>query len=419
MGNWFKELQDRGLIQDVSDEERLSSYGAQTGFYVGFDPTAPSLQLGNLVPLVVAMHLASAGLKPYILFGGATGSIGDPSGKDKERSLLERTVIEKNIATQEAQVLKLFATRGLTATFVNNYEWTKELSVLEFLRDTGKHFTVNYMLAKEVVKTRLEGNGISYTEFSYMLLQSLDFDYLLRNHNVSIQFGGSDQWGNITAGLELIRRKGSGEAAAFSFPLLTNSEGKKFGKSEGGAIWLDETLTSPYRMHQFLLNTEDADSLRYLKVLTFIPLEELEALEQEHLAHPEQRLAQTRLADTLVSFIHGDEALASANRSRNVLFGGTLDGISEIELLEIFQGVPSSEVQKSEIVELPVAELYAGSSLAASRGEAKRLITQGGAYVNGVRVDDPQQTVGTLSLPFEGVIVLRSGKKKYHLVKLT
>ena len=416
---WLKNLRSRGLIQDVSDEERLAGLPEGSGFYVGFDPTAPSLQLGNLVPLVVAMHLAEAGFTPYILFGGATGAIGDPSGKDKERSLLPRETIDANIATQQSQTSELFKRRGLTPQFVNNFDWTHDVSMLEFLRDVGKHFTVNYMLAKEVVKTRLDSAGISYTEFSYMLLQALDFDYLFPEKGVRLQFGGSDQWGNITAGLEYIRRRGTGEAVAFSFPLITNSEGKKFGKSADGAIWLDGDLTSSYKLHQFLLNVEDDEAISHLQVFTFVDLEEIESLKKEHLASPEKRLAQQRLADEIVALVHGEDAVQSVNKSRKVLFGGSLEGITEEELLQVFEGVPSSEVSKKEALEQSIVECFAESSLASSRGEAKRLISQGGCYVNDERVTDPQAPMKDCPQPFQKVIVLRSGKKKYHLLKLT
>lgn len=415
---WFQELTGRGLFQDISDEERLASLPSGSRFYVGFDPTAPSLQLGNLVPLVVAIHLARGGLLPVILFGGATGSIGDPSGKDKERTLLEAETITANIERQRKQVEKLFRDLSVAPEFVNNLDWTQSVPVLDFLRDTGKHLTVNYMIAKEVVKTRLEGHGISFTEFSYMLLQAMDFDHLLRTSDVVLQIGGSDQWGNITAGLELIRKKGSGEAVAFSFPLVTDSAGKKFGKSEDGALWLDKALTSPYKLHQYFLNVDDVDAIRYLKIFTFLTLEEIQEVEKAHLAAPEKRLAQNTLADQLVELIHGKDELDAAKKSREVLFGGSLEGISEDRLLEIFEGVPSSERRRADIIEQPVIETFTGSSLAQSRGEAKRLISGGGGYVNNVRVEDSQALLNSLPLPFPNVVVLRSGKKKYHLIRI-
>lgn len=415
---WFQDLTARGLFHDISDEDRLTSLPVGSRFYVGFDPTAPSLQIGNLVPLMVALHLSRAGFQPVILFGGATGFIGDPSGKDKERSLLPQETIVENIKRQKEQVSKLFRDLSVTPEFVNNFDWTHDISILDFLRDTGKHLTVNYMIAKEVVKTRLEGNGISFTEFSYMLLQAMDFEHLLRTSQVVLQIGGSDQWGNITAGLELIRKKGTGEAVAFSFPLITNSDGKKFGKSEGGALWLDPTMTSPFRLHQFMLNVDDADAVRFLKIFSLLSLEEIGEIEEQHLSHPEKRIAQNKLADSIVGLIHGEASLQSAQKSREVLFGGSLEGLTEETLLEIFEGVPSSERKRSEIQDQPVIETFTGSSLAQSRGEAKRLIAGGGGYVNNIRIEDSQTPLNSLPLPFPNVIVLRSGKKKYHLIRL-
>ena len=276
----MRELSWRGLVQEMSDPEMFSKLRAGDAFYIGFDPTAPSLQVGNLVQILVAIHLTKAGLKPILLFGGATGMIGDPGGRSAERNLLELSVVADNVTRQELQAKTLWERAGQTCTptFVNNLTWSKDVSMLSFLRDIGKHFTVNYMIAKESVKTRLSGDGISYTEFSYMLLQAFDFLHLYQNNNVRLQFGGSDQWGNITAGLELIRRKIQGDAYAFCGPLITNSEGKKFGKSAGNAVWLDPKLTSPYKFHQFWLNVPDADVIRLLKVFTFESEESIKAI---------------------------------------------------------------------------------------------------------------------------------------------
>lgn len=412
-------LRARGLVHDCSDEKAMLNLKPQDGFYVGFDPTAPSLQLGNLVPLVVTIHLAKAGLTPVLLFGGATGAIGDPSGKSAERQLLERATIESNIANHQRTVSGIFERLKIKPHFVNNYDWTKDISVLEFLRDVGKHFTVNYMVAKEVVKTRLGGEGISFTEFSYMLLQANDFLHLHQHHNCKLQIGGSDQWGNITAGLELIRRKIQGEAVAFSIPLLTDSQGKKFGKSEGGTLWLDPSATSPYRFHQFWLNVADADVGRYLRVFTFFEEDEIQALEKATKEAPEKRAAQNALADSVCSLVHGESATRDARRCAEVLFGGSLDGLSSQQLEEIFQDSPSSTLLRSQILKSSFAEILTTSGLVKSKGEAKRLIQNGGAYLNNQRVNDVDFQVSDDATLASGVLVLRSGKKQYHLVKVT
>jgi tyrosyl-tRNA synthetase len=416
-------LQSRGLIQDISDEAGIRNLPPKTPFYVGFDPTAPSLQIGNLIPLLVALHLGRAGFTPIILFGGATGTIGDPSGKSQERQLLTHDTIEKNVAHQSEQVRTLFARLNLTVSFVNNFDWTKDISILDFLRDTGKHFTVNYMIAKEVVKTRLEGAGISFTEFSYMLLQAYDFCHLYQNKGCKIQIGGSDQWGNITAGLELIRKRLQGEAYGFSWPLLTNAQGKKFGKSESGTLWLDPTMTSPYTFHQFWLNTEDADVIRLLKIFTFLSEGEIQGIEQEMQKAPEKRPAQKLLADTICTLVHGEEATLDAKRSAQVLFGGSLEGLSEEKLVEIFKDVPSKTLTKGEVAGATAIDLFVASGALSSKGEARRLITSGGAYINNERVTGETLPLGENPAMQEAlsknVLVLRTGKKSYTLVKLT
>jgi tyrosyl-tRNA synthetase len=414
------ELQWRGLIQDTSDPELFSKLRAGDSFYIGFDPTAPSLQVGNLVPLIVSIHLTRAGYNPILLFGGATGMIGDPGGRSAERNLLPLEQVAKNVQLQEAQAKKLWESAGLSRApqFVNNLEWTKDVSVLTFLRDIGKHFTVNYMLAKDSVKSRLSGDGISYTEFSYMLLQGFDFLHLYQHHNCRLQIGGSDQWGNITAGLELIRRKIQGDAYALSFPLITNSEGKKFGKSAGNAVWLDATLTSPYKFHQFWLNVPDSDVVKLLKIFTLEPRETIEQAETSLANNPERREAQKLLADSLCTLVHGAEATADAKNCAQALFGGSLDGISTAQMLDIFGDAPSSEISRAQAAELDIVTLV-GSTLAKSKGEARRLIQGGGIYVDNERVSDETTKVENTRILERGILVLRSGKKNYHLVKLT
>lgn len=417
MTHFIDELRWRGLLHDITDEAGIRKLEAGSSFYVGFDPTAPSLQVGNLVALIAAIHIARSGIIPLILFGGATGAIGDPSGKNAERQLLDRQTIDNNLLFQTQQVRKIFERAGITPYFVNNLDWTRNVTILEFLRDIGKYFTVNYMLAKDVVKTRLDGEGISYTEFSYMLLQSFDFLHLFKERNCRLQLGGSDQWGNITAGLELIRKKLQGEAYALSWPLLTNAQGKKFGKSEGGAIWLDPERTSPFRFHQFWLQTEDADAARMLRIFTFLTAQEIEDLEQSTRTAPEQRRAQRALADAVCDLVHGPERTQEAKRSAEVLFGGSLDGIEDRRLEEIFADVPSSLLPRARIPGMKYVELLVECGLAKSKGEARRLVQNGGAYLNNQRVSDAELLVEGAA-GGSALLILRSGKKAYHLVKL-
>jgi len=410
-------LRERGLIHDESDQEGIRNLGPGDSFYVGFDPTARSLQIGNLVPLIVTLHLAKAGLKPIILFGGATGLIGDPSGKSEERKLLPEETIAQNVETQTLQVKTIFGRHGVEAQFVNNLDWMNELSVLKFLRDAGKYITVGYMLQKEVVKTRVADEGISFGEFSYMVLQAYDFLHLYTTENCKLQIGGSDQWGNITSGLELIRKKIHKPAYAFSAPLITDSSGKKFGKSEGKTLFLDAQITSPYKLHQFLLNADDKDVIAYLKIFTFLELQEIDRLEQALKSAPEKREAQKVLADTVCTFVHGEQATQDAKRSAEVLFGGSIAGLSESLLLDIFSEVPSSEVLRSELLEKTAIDILTETEMLKSKGEAKRLISSGGVYLNNERVKDPASSVADFLQDGSNVLIIRTGKKNYHLIK--
>jgi len=419
--HFLDELSWRGLLQDVTDEAGLRKLGAGEKFYVGADPTAPSLHFGSLLVLLTSMRVARFGLEPIILFGGSTGFIGDPTGRRTERLLLTPEVIATNVQSLSAQVRTIFDRVGVKATFVNNYDWTKDVSVIEFLRETGKYLTVNYMLAKDSVSARMESeSGISFTEFSYMLLQAFDFCHLHQTAGCKIQFGGSDQWGNITAGLELIRKKVQGEAYAFSIPLLVDSTGKKMGKSEGNPVFLDAKLFSPYRFHQYLLNTADADVVRLLKMATFFSREEITALEAEMTAHPEKRTAQKALADAVCTIVHGEDATAGAIRSAEVLFGGgSLAGLSDSQLGEIFSEVPSTEMTRAALQSCSVLDLFAQTGISKSKGEARRLVESGGAYVNNERVEDGAQPLTALSQHPSSMLVLRAGKKNYHVVRLT
>jgi tyrosyl-tRNA synthetase len=408
-------LREKGLVQDYSDLELFKKLPAGSTFYVGFDPTASSLQLGNLVPLILSIHLAKAGYQPILLFGGATGLIGDPSGKSKERPLLAPEVVHENIQRQMQQASSIFKRCGLNdLRFVNNLDWTKDVSILDFLREVGKHFTVNYMLAKDSVKNRLEDGGISFTEFSYMLLQSFDYLHLYQNYNCRLQIGGSDQWGNITSGLELIRKKIAGEAYALSIPLLTNAHGKKFGKSEGGAIWLDADLTPPYQLYQYLLNVGDTDAIKYLKLFSFSPASDLNEITRQANAEPEKRITQHLLAKELCTLIHGDEATQEAIKSSEALFSGDLENFTPDKIRSMFSAAPSTDISAAKLSEFTYVDLLSSSGIVSSKGEARRLISGGGAYFNEKRIEDPAQKVPTLTAG--QVIVLRSGKKKYLLV---
>jgi tyrosyl-tRNA synthetase len=404
------DLEKRGLLFDIANRETLKP----CPFYLGIDPTAPSLQIGNLVGLLTTARLAQAGYEPIILFGGATGSIGDPSGKSAERRLLDRSEIQANIEAQKKQVSALFSKLNITPKFVDNYDWTHNISILDFLRDTGKHFTVNYMLAKDSVKNRIEGDGISFTEFSYMLLQALDFLHLYENHGCKLQVGGSDQWGNMTAGLELIRRKVSGEASVLCWPLLTDKAGRKFGKSEADTIWLDPKLTSPYKCYQYLLNVPDDEVIKLLKIFSFKSLREIEEIEKEFKEAPEKRIAQKELAESLVTLIHGNDKASEAINATSVLFGGgNLNELPVAILREVFSEVPHCSIKKDESIS--ASELFVKAGAVKSKAEARRLISGGGAYVQGERVNSPDESI---NLNRE-VLILRSGKKSYFLIEVT
>jgi len=417
--NIFKELEWRGFIHETSDEQFEELLPRQQVFYAGFDPTAASLQLGNLIPLIAVIHLARAGLKPIILFGGATGFIGDPSGKSQERKLLDPQTIERNVKLQSAQIRAIFSRLKLEATFVNNLDWTHQVTLLDFLRDTGKHFTVNYMISKEVVKNRLESSGISYTEFSYMLLQAYDFLHLFKSHDCTMQIGGSDQWGNITAGLELIRRKGfAGKACAFCIPLLTDTQGRKFGKSEAGSLWLDPDQTSPFELHQFFLNREDAELGKLLAIFTQLEKSDIDQIILDHQQQPEKRLAQNVLADQVVDLVHGPDGLKVAKQGAGVLFGGQLEDIDDATLDMIARDIPASDLERAQLADMTVFEFLVAATLVKSKGEARRLVDGGGAYLNNNRIVDGSVGVETLLPADRTKVLLRSGKKKYHLVNL-
>lgn len=407
------ELRARGLVQEVTNEELFRSLSSNDSFYHGIDPSASSMHLGNLVGVIFSVRLARAGIKPVMLFGGSTGSVGDPSGRSSERPILSREEIDKNCASIAAQVKNVFDRINVTPTFVNNYDWTQPVSVLDFLRDIGKYITVNYMLAKDSVTSRINStDGISFTEFTYMLLQGFDFYHLKKNHGCKLQVGGSDQFGNMTAGLEIIRKKDAGEAAVLSYPLLLDSEGKKFGKSAGNAVWLDPKRFSPFEFYQYWLNIADNEIEKMLKVFSLRSLDEIASLLKEHAIAPEKRLAQKTLAYELTEIVHSKATADEAVASSQVLFGGSTKDLSDEALLAIFANVPSSEITKTP--SYTALDLFAGSSLCKSRGEAKRLIESGGAYIDQDRVTSVDTKIETT----KQVILLRSGKKNYHLLKI-
>ncbi|MEV0157064.1 tyrosine--tRNA ligase [Micromonospora sp. NPDC050686] len=411
-----EDLRWRGLIQDSTgpDELRELLDGGTATFYVGFDPTAPSLHVGHLMQVMTARRLQLAGHRPLLLVGGATGQIGDPK-ESAERTLNSPEVVAGWVRRIRDQLAPFVSYTGENAAqLVNNLDWTGEMSVVEFLRDVGKHFPVNKMLAREVVKARLE-SGISFTEFSYQLLQANDFFELHRRHGCQLQYGGSDQWGNITAGVDYIRRRGAGPVQAFTTPLVTRSDGTKFGKTEGGAVWLDPEMTSPYAFYQFWVNADDRDVSRYLRYFSFRSRGELEELEKATAERPQARLAQRALAEELTTLVHGEREMAQAVAASQALFGrGSLAELSAATLRAAL--TEAGLVHLTEL--LDVAGLLKESGLVPSMKEARRVITEGGAYVNNVRVSDVGATVSTDELLHGRYLVLRRGKRSFAGVEL-
>lgn len=420
--NFIEELRWRGMLQDImpGTEELLNK--EMVSGYVGFDPTADSLHMGNMVSVLLLARLQKAGHKPYALVGGATGMIGDPSGKSQERNLLDEDLLQHNVECIKKQLSRFldFENGENKAVLVNNYDWIKDFTLLSFLRDVGKHLTVNYMLSKDSVQKRLE-TGLSFTEFSYQLIQGYDFYHLYKNHGIKLQMGGSDQWGNIVSGTELIRRMAGGEAFAATAPLLTKADGTKFGKSEQGNIWIDANKTSPYKFYQFWLNVGDEEAVKLIKVFTFLPKEEIDALTAAHLEAPHLRILQKRLAEEVTVWIHSKEALQKAQAASDILFGkGTAEGLkalSESEILDIFEGVPQFKVNKADIengvnaLQL-VAEL---TQIFPSKGEARRMFQNNGVLVNKTQVGDAE-IINANALLNGKFILVQKGKKSYNLV---
>ena len=417
------DLEWRGLIAHSTDREALGAALAEgsVAFYVGFDPTAPSLHMGNLLQLVTARRLQDAGHRPFLLVGGATGLIGDPR-ESGERTLNPIETVHGWVERLRGQIQPFLDFEGdNAATMVNNYDWTQPMSVLDFLRDVGKHFPVNRMLARDVVRTRLEA-GISFTEFSYVLLQSMDFLELYRQHGVTLQFGGSDQWGNLTGGVELIRRADAAQAHAFATPLITKADGTKYGKSEGGALWLEPSMMSPYAFHQFWLNVEDEKVGELLRVFTFLSHAEIEELEAEQAEKPWTRVGQKRLADEVTAFVHGPDAVDRAKAAAAALFGGDEEALTALDAATLgaaLRDAGATDVER-EGGEVPtVVDLLVAGGLCASKGEARRAVKEGGAYVNNVRISAEDHRPADDDLLDGGWLVLRRGKKKMAGVRVT
>jgi tyrosyl-tRNA synthetase len=427
--NLIEELRWRGMVQDIMPGTEEQLLKEMTSAYIGFDPTADSLHIGSLVPILLLVHLQKAGHKPIALVGGATGMVGDPSGKSEERNLLSEDVLQRNVAgvkKQLEQFLDFDTSKANAAEMANNYDWFKDFTFLNFIRDVGKHITVNYMMAKDSVKKRLEGEtGMSFTEFTYQLVQGYDFYYLYNNKNCKLQMGGSDQWGNIVTGTELIRRKAGGEAYAFTCPLITKADGSKFGKSEKGNVWLDAEKTSPYEFYQFWLNTTDVDALRYIKIFTFLTREEIEQLIAEHTGNEHQRKLQKRLAEEVTSFVHGKENLAKAIQATELLFSketmNIISSLSKEDLDATLGGVPAVEVSKETLAASSpdIVSFLSEASIFSSKGEARKMVQGGGVSFNKEKVTDVSYKVDISTFINEKYLFVQKGKTNYYLVKIS
>lgn len=413
---FLEELKWRGLIKDTTDAEMLQELlDKKATLYCGFDPTAPSLHIGHLVPVIMLSRFQKAGHRIVALVGGGTGLIGDPSGRSSARKLLTLEDALANAEGLKSQLSRFLDFSDTKKTvLINNYEWLKDINVISFLRDYGRHFPVNYMLAKDTVASRLE-TGISFTEFSYMIIQSIDFYNLYKRENCRIQLGGSDQWGNITSGVELIRRiTGDSETVGITMPLITKSDGTKFGKSAGGALWLDKDKTSPYAIYQYFLNSADADVIHYLKVFTFLTKEEIYALEQEVRENPQNRVAQKKLAYELVKTIHGEEAAEEAVKMSQVLFSGRINELTADQLLVCLNGVPSIELGE----EKPLVDVLVDVKAASSKREAREFVKNGSVLINGEKQTNIEHVLGKKDSIDDKLIVIRRGKKNYYMVRV-
>jgi tyrosyl-tRNA synthetase len=418
----FNELQWRGMVYDKVEGVQDLLAREKVTVYNGFDVTADSLHIGHIVPLIALARLQRFGHHPIALAGGGTTMIGDPSGKNSERPLMSLELIQANTEAIKKQLAHFldFESKSNPAKLLNNADWLTNLNMIEFMRDVGKNFTVNYMLAKDSVKLRLEReDGLSFTEFTYMLLQSYDFLYLYDHYGCKLQTGGSDQWGNITAGVELIRRMRSTQVFGMVYPLITKSDGTKFGKTESGSVWLDPEKTSPYRFYQFWMNTDDKDVINYLRYFTFNDILTIADLEVKLKEKPEEREAHRKLAKDMTLMVHGETALARAEQASQALFGGEISGLSAAEISEIFSDVPSFEMSKNELEgNISLVDLLANSGVVKSKGEARRSLQEGGIYINNHRANDVNQTISTADILEGQFIILRKGKKNYTLIKV-
>ncbi|MCV6628964.1 MAG: tyrosine--tRNA ligase [Flavobacteriaceae bacterium] len=430
MKDFVAELQWRGMIHDVMPETDKHLNEKMRAAYVGIDPTADSLHIGHLVGVMMLKHFQECGHKPYVLVGGATGMIGDPSGKSKERNLLDEATLKHNqdaLKKQLAQFLDFETEVANKAVMVNNYDWMKDFSFLDFIRDVGKHITVNYMMAKDSVKKRLSSEaseGMSFTEFTYQLVQGYDFLHLYRQEDCSLQMGGSDQWGNITTGTELIRRIGGGKAYALTCPLITKADGTKFGKTEGGNVWLDPERTSPYKFYQYWLNTSDADAEKYIKIFTMLDQETIVSLVSQHQEAPHQRLLQKTLGEILTKMVHSEQALENALRASSILFGRntTMEDLQKLDIqtfLDVFEGVPQASISRNQIDEgLGIINaLGAETNFLDSNGAARRELKQNAISVNRAKVKE-DYVIETKDLINNRFVLLQKGKKKYYLLKI-
>ncbi len=425
MENLIEELRWRGLVQDIipGTEELLTN--SMTTAYIGFDPTADSLHIGSLVPIMLLIHLQKFGHKPIALVGGATGMVGDPSGKSEERNLLSEEVLQKNLAGVRKQLEKFLdfdTAKPNHAEIVNNYDWFKELSFLQFIRDVGKHISINYMMAKDSVKKRFESDsGMSFTEFTYQLVQGYDFYWLFTNKNCKLQMGGSDQWGNIVTGTELIRRKSGGEAFAFTCPLMTKADGGKFGKTEKGNVWLDEKKTSSYQFYQFWLNTADSDAAKYLKTFTLLNKDEIDELIKQHTGNEQNRILQKRLAEELTCFVHSKDDYEFALKASQILFNNDtatiLKQLNEEQLLQVMEGVPTVTYGASTLTTgVDIVTFLADTKILSSKGEAKKMIQNGGVSINKEKIDSAEFIVTKEQLLNGKYLLIQRGKKNYYLV---
>jgi len=423
--NLIEELRWRGMIQDMMPGTEEQLLKEPTSGYIGFDPTAESLHIGSLVPILLLVHLQKAGHKPIALVGGATGMVGDPSGKSEERNLLDEDTLNKNLAGVKKQLEKFLdfdASKTNAAEITNNYDWFKEMSFLHFIRDIGKHITVNYMMAKDSVKKRLDGEtGMSFTEFTYQLVQGYDFYWLYQNKNCKLQMGGSDQWGNITTGTELIRRKAGGEAFAFTCPLITKADGGKFGKTEKGNIWLDKEKTSPYHFYQFWLNASDADAEKWIKIFSFLSKVEIELLISTHHQNPAARELQKALAKEVTVFVHGEEEYRNAILTTEKLFANQsapAESLSE-EDLQNLDGVVQSDFSFEKInAGIDVVSFLAETNIFTSKGEARKMVQSGGVSINRKKIDNLQLIIDKSLLLHAKYLLVQKGKKNYYLVTL-